>query len=198
MIPKISGGGGIPPNFDASTRAREEREQYGSGRCSTVSACEGEWDAVWVSGAAAQEALLFSRSHAGWEEEVCVVEGGEGASGVFDASAGGCEFGAGGVSRRRRGSGRDSCWRRTAGSSPAFGALGMTSASNWKYCYYYCCCCCSWSMRELRTLSGRDWMTSVGGSWTGGGASEGLTVTATLRELWASPLWTPRVGGTSA
>lgn len=36
-----------------------------------MSACEGEWDAVWVSGVAAQESLLFSSSHAGWEEEIC-------------------------------------------------------------------------------------------------------------------------------
>jgi hypothetical protein len=63
---------------------------------------------------------------------------------------------------------------------------------------YCCCCCCSWSMRFERGLVGRDWITSVGGSWRGGGASEGLTVTETLRALWASPLWTPRVGGTSA
>lgn len=63
---------------------------------------------------------------------------------------------------------------------------------------YCCCCCCSWSMRGVRAVVGRDWMTRVGGSWTGGGASEGLTVTETLRALCASPLWTPRVGGTSA
>jgi hypothetical protein len=38
-------------------------------------------------------------------------------------AAGYAGLNAGEVSRRRRGSGQDSCWRRTAGSSPAFGAL---------------------------------------------------------------------------
>src|SRR5208282_3232671 len=63
----------------------------------------------------------------------------------------------------------------------------------------YCCCCCSCSVRELsRANTGRDWMTMLGAGGSGGGASDGLTVTATLSVLWASPLCTPRVGGTSA
>src|SRR5271156_7432 len=44
-------------------------ENYGSGKCEPVSACEGEWDAVWVSGAAAAAALFFS----------CAVSGAAGA-----------------------------------------------------------------------------------------------------------------------
>ena len=50
-----------------------------------MSACEGERDAVWVPGAAAQEALLFSRCMLDREEKVR-GEGGEAAPGVFDRS----------------------------------------------------------------------------------------------------------------
>jgi hypothetical protein len=53
----------------------------------------------------------------------------------------------------------------------------------------YCCCCCSCSVRVLRGANtGRDWMTMLGATGSGGGASEGLTVTATLSSLRASPL----------
>lgn len=60
---------------------------------------------------------------------------------------------------------------------------------------YCCCCCCSCSARELsRANTGRDWMTMLGEDCSGGRASAGLTVTATLSSLRASPLYTPREG----
>src|SRR5580700_3447738 len=76
------------------TRQRCE-ENYGSGKCEPVSACEGEWDAVWVSGAAASAALLFS----------CALSGAAGADygepvwagSVYGAVARRCEFGADGA-----------------------------------------------------------------------------------------------------
>ena len=61
------------------------------------------------------------------------------------------------------------------------------------------CCCCTWSERvDARTRTGRDRITKLGITGSGGTESAGLTVTATLSSLCASPLYTPRVGGTSA
>src|SRR5208282_1569426 len=65
-------------------------ENYGSGKCEPVSACEGEWDTVWVSGAAASAALFFS----------CALPGAAGADygepvwagSVCGAAARRCEF----------------------------------------------------------------------------------------------------------
>ena len=55
--------------------------------------------------------------------------------------------------------------------------------------YCCCCCCCSCSVRVLRGANtGRDWITMLGATGSGSGASEGLTVTATLSSLCASPL----------
>jgi hypothetical protein len=55
--------------------------------------------------------------------------------------------------------------------------------------YCCCCCCCSCSVRALRGANtGRDWITMLGATGSGSGAAEGLTVTATLSSLCASPL----------
>jgi hypothetical protein len=63
----------------------------------------------------------------------------------------------------------------------------------------YCCCCCCWSVAEVVFGSGRLLRrTMAGGNSSGCGASTGATVTRTLSSLSASPLYTPRVGGTSA
>src|SRR5580658_3689175 len=78
-------------------------------------------------------------------------------------------------------------------------AMSQASAATKLAPTYCCCCCCSCSMRELtRASTGRDWITMLGDGSSGSGASDGLTVTATLSSLLASPLCTPRVGGTSA
>lgn len=86
--------------------------KYEYGRCSTMSACEGEWDAVWVSGVAAQESLLFSSSHAGWEEEICSGPADQADSDFLDRFAGRCELRAGGgnagvANTRQRANGRE-------------------------------------------------------------------------------------------
>src|SRR5229473_8406103 len=92
MIPITSVRVGVTANFGRRRRIQGRKEQYEFGRCSTMSACEGERSAVRVSGFAAQAALLFSPSHAGWAEAVCRGELYQAASHVFDAPAGRCQF----------------------------------------------------------------------------------------------------------
>ncbi len=63
----------------------------------------------------------------------------------------------------------------------------------------HCCCCCSCStLTAARAGMGRDRTTKLGVIGSGAMSSAGLTVTATLNSLCDSPLYTPRVGGTSA
>src|ERR1700678_3720822 len=69
--------------------------EYGVGECERVSACEGEWDAVWVSGAAATAALFFSCALSGADGADCGEPIWAGA--VCRAAAGRCECGAAGA-----------------------------------------------------------------------------------------------------
>jgi hypothetical protein len=63
----------------------------------------------------------------------------------------------------------------------------------------YCCCCSvEWSPSTRGSWSTADQSSDSISVSGGGGLSEGATRTATVSSLEASPLNTPRVGGTSA